>query len=679
MATQTREAQSSLPRRRPFFSEWAILLLATALGAALRLYAVGALPPGLYQDEAYNGLDALDVLQGAHPVYFTANNGREPFYIYLTALSVGALGRTPAAVRLPAAFVGILTVPATYALGRALFGPRAGRLAAAVCAITFWPVVLSRIGLRAGTLPLLTGLSLACAALGWRGRRLRLLALAGALYGLSCYTYLAARFTPIALSIFFFFFYIATRRSVAGQGICRRGLVSLAAFGLPALAVAAPLAWYAAGHPSILLGRADQVSILNPAVNGGNLAGTLFYNLLAALGMFVWRGDTIARHNLPGRPVFDPLLGLAFVAGVLICLRRAFGRERQRGAALALIWTAVMLAPSVLAEDAPHFLRAVGVLPLAFLFPAVALAKVWDWRRKIAGRLLVAAALFAGLGITVRDYFGRYVGDPNTGYLFQSAATDLAREANDMTGVGWTGGLAEVASSAPPGRAYVDRRLWDNFPSLRFLIPSGDRLNLLDAGQPPAFLPDESAAVFLWPYEDPRPVLRNFPAETVVTPLVGPQARGDLEPAPYSLYSEYRLRPLPPELISNLAPWAEFEGGLEVHGQADVRDSEVTLSFAWRAQEPPRTDYQVFVHALAQGEIVAQADGPLGMGVYPGSVWRPGQVVEETRQLQLPTGLQPENVTIEVGLYDPATNVRLQRADAPGDSLEIEPKEQPGI
>ena len=41
----------------------AVLLAATAL----RLVALGTVPPGLYHDEAAHGLDALDVLQGDLP------------------------------------------------------------------------------------------------------------------------------------------------------------------------------------------------------------------------------------------------------------------------------------------------------------------------------------------------------------------------------------------------------------------------------------------------------------------------------------------------------------------------------------------------------------------------------------------------------------------------------------
>ena len=77
-----------------------------ALAVGMRLYMLGVWPPGPYRDEAYNGLDALGVLRGEHALFFSANNGREPSYIYLAALSIALFGPTLFALRLPEAFVG---------------------------------------------------------------------------------------------------------------------------------------------------------------------------------------------------------------------------------------------------------------------------------------------------------------------------------------------------------------------------------------------------------------------------------------------------------------------------------------------------------------------------------------------------------------------------------------------
>src|SRR5512136_1237890 len=106
--------------KREWWTSVAILLVA----AALRLWGLGSLPPGLYRDEAYNGLDALGVLKGDLSLYFAANNGREPAFFYLLAASVGALGRNPLALRLPAAGASLLTVPALYLMARSLWGRR---------------------------------------------------------------------------------------------------------------------------------------------------------------------------------------------------------------------------------------------------------------------------------------------------------------------------------------------------------------------------------------------------------------------------------------------------------------------------------------------------------------------------------------------------------------------------
>jgi 4-amino-4-deoxy-L-arabinose transferase-like glycosyltransferase len=660
-----------------------LLALIVLVGAGLRLWGLGAWPPGLYQDEAFNGLDALGVLAGDTPLYFPANNGREPAYIYLTSLSVAALGRSPLAVRLPAAVAGVLLIPATYALGTALYGRRVGLWAAAVLAVTFWPVALSRIGLRAGLLPLVVALSLACVARGLRAaaRRpddvpeiaratpsygsqagrldrggLAWLALGGALYGLSFYTYLASRFTPLALLGILVFWYSAQRSRFPKPR-------QIAAFLLAAGLAALPLGLAGLAQPEILVGRVGQVSVLNPAINGGDLVGTLFHNLLAALGMFNWRGDDIARHNLPARPVFDAALGLAFGVGAFIAGRAAVGR-RSLAHALPLIWMAVMVLPTILAEDTPHFLRAVGVLPMAALLPALALDALWGFGSSLAvrwaARALATAAVAIGLALTARDYFDRYVHADDTGYLFQSAATELAVTANVY--------LAEDAAR----QVRLDRRLWDSFAPVRFLLAPDDRLRLYaDSELAPVAAP---ALMLAWPYEDLQALAAALPVGGVIAPSEGPLYRGDLEPAPYALYAAYRLEPCTPAACPT-APLAEFEGGLRLL-RADTRPlaGGLAVELTWQASAPGDA---VQVAALAHGQdaegaetLLAQADGPLGTAFYPREWWRAGEIVRETRWFWWRgKGAQP--VVVRIGLYDPVTGARLARADSESDFVEI--------
>ena len=113
---------------------WAGVAGVVGAGIALRLIGLGSHPYGLYQDEAVNGLDALRVLDGYHPLYFPANNGREPLFVYLMATTVGLFGPTALGVRAAAAILGILTLAAAYLLGVAWGGKRVGGLSAAILA-----------------------------------------------------------------------------------------------------------------------------------------------------------------------------------------------------------------------------------------------------------------------------------------------------------------------------------------------------------------------------------------------------------------------------------------------------------------------------------------------------------------------------------------------------------------
>lgn len=390
---------------------WAGLLLAMALAAALRLVALDRLPPGLYHDEAFNGLDALRVLAGDRPVYFPANNGREPLYIYLIAPAIAWLGRTPGAVRLPAALTGTLTVAAAYGLAEALFDRRVAFFTAMITATTLWPVHLSRQGFRAVLLPLVIALTLWLGVRAWRSHRPGDWALTGGLYGLSFYTYLAARLTPLPLLVFAVYLALTDRLRRLWPGV----LIA----GAAALIVVMPLALYGLAHLELFLGRPMQVSIFNPAINGGDPLGLLARQIWQSLLMFTTHGTDEARHNLPGRPVFDPLMALAFLGGVALAFSRMIGWRRGGGelnssvavaAAFVLIWTMGMLAPTVLSEDAPHFLRAVGVMPLVFILPALALERLW---RELAARVghvpasaFTTALLIASTFLTLHDYFG---------------------------------------------------------------------------------------------------------------------------------------------------------------------------------------------------------------------------------------------------------------------------------
>lgn len=55
--------------KRGSLLEWGLLLLVLTTAVALRFWQLGYWPAGLYRDEAFNGLDALQILDGKHALF----------------------------------------------------------------------------------------------------------------------------------------------------------------------------------------------------------------------------------------------------------------------------------------------------------------------------------------------------------------------------------------------------------------------------------------------------------------------------------------------------------------------------------------------------------------------------------------------------------------------------------
>jgi hypothetical protein len=656
------------------------LLLVIAIATGLRFWALGTIPPGLYHDEAFNGLDALGVLAGERPIFFEANNGREPLFIYLVALSVAALGRSPGAIRMVAALLGTLTIPATYLMAKAMFNRRIGLLAAAITGLTLWHVNLSRIGFRAVAMPFLVALALWQLWLGLKRDNKRHFLAGGGLYGLTFYTYLAARFTIVALAAFGLYLILfeswkPALSPVEGLEACpepsrrvggwKRGGLT---FVLAALVILAPLAAYVATHWDAFLGRVGQVSIFNPAINEGDFWGTLLRHTGRTLLMFTNRGDFIPRHNVPLRPVFDPVLSVFFLLGLVLCLRR-FRQSAEH--AFVIIWLAVMLLPTILAEGAPHFLRSVGILPVAFVVPAVGLDSLWRFlENKSTAPVAVGAValvLVFGLGNTTIDYFGRHAASQDVRYNFETAAVDLATQANRVLGTGWNGTKlwARQNPSLPGRHLYIADRLWRDWASVRFLVPPSPNLTILTESAKLAPNSSDEVMLIVWPYEDYNQYLSVLPVGSTITVQEGSLERGDLEKKARLLYITFTATPA---TIPSGEPEARFEKGLTLvgHRLTTVSPQELRLNLLWRAEAEIEADYTIFVHLTRDDTILAQDDSFPAGGYYPTSLWRVGDIVSDEHTLALPEPYDPVEHKLVVGFYQLETLHRLQVLDEAG-------------
>jgi 4-amino-4-deoxy-L-arabinose transferase-like glycosyltransferase len=414
--------------RRRFWLELVMVLALTAVALGVRLYRLREIPPGLYIDEAANGVDVLGILDGQHPIFFERNNGREPLFIYLQALIAALLGATPFALRLASALVGAATIPAVYWMVREAFAGdlESGRFmfhgldvravwTALFLAFSYWHLSLSRVGLRVIMLPLLAAITFAWFWRAWW----RLKAdgpipwvdgiLCGVSLGASLYTYTSARFLPVVLILTTLSGVLTDRRP---HVLSRRRVLVLALILAVGLVAALPLGIYFASHPGSFIGRAGQVSILTDHPGDQSVVVALVKNTLKTAGVFGVIADSNLLSNPAGRPAFDLLLSAWLLAGVVLALVR----RRSLPYLFALIWFVVMAMPALLSDWAPHTLRMLAVAPAACLLAVLAMVEAgrrlgealrgrWGGQRQwIVVWLPLPFLLFSGI-TGVKDYF----------------------------------------------------------------------------------------------------------------------------------------------------------------------------------------------------------------------------------------------------------------------------------
>jgi len=113
--------------------EVAILVLVLLAATLLRLYRLNT---DLWIDEVFTLVDSVRLPWGHLLATYTSDN-THLLYSILGKLCTGALGESPAALRLPAVTLGVASIAAAWHLARQLCGPRQALLLAALMAFSY--------------------------------------------------------------------------------------------------------------------------------------------------------------------------------------------------------------------------------------------------------------------------------------------------------------------------------------------------------------------------------------------------------------------------------------------------------------------------------------------------------------------------------------------------------------
>ena len=361
------------------------LILVVLLSAAVVFFQFNGVPKNLSFDEVEFGRLALSLDGKPYQPYSTLATGHTTLYFYIIGLSFKFFGINNFGLRFPAALFGILSVLFFYLIIKRVFNKQ-GLLFYLLSTVIFlsarWFFNFARFSFEATFLLTLELASIYFLFLPSKW----VLLLSGLFAGLAFNSYTPGRiFFLLPLSFLIF------------QKWNKSTVKRLLLFLVPFIILASPLSLYLMRHQDARVDRLlfwkNQEMTLADKING------TWQNVYSISAMFNFKGDLNGRHNYPGKPALNPILGILFIAGLLVAIknwRNVYNR-------FFLFYFLLSLFPSIMIYpwENPNMLRTFTAIPAVVYFvgQAITAAKRNAWQIAIVVLIVISSVY------EIRTYF----------------------------------------------------------------------------------------------------------------------------------------------------------------------------------------------------------------------------------------------------------------------------------
>jgi hypothetical protein len=611
---------SAAPADLPPRTRRLALLGVCAVAVFFRAYQINQ--PGLWGDDALNGLLAFDVLDGKiHSPFELVRHSYSTFHAlsnYPIAASFWLFGAHLTTLRLPGVVLSALCVPLLYGIIAPLFGSSVALLAALLCASSPPQLTHAKALLQVVTGQFFLMSALCLLVRGIAARRAWLIIAAGIPLAGCIYTYHAAKLAPLV--VFAYAFTVLIRRQTPE----RRALGIALALMLAVFAVALlPALRGYADNPNALVGHVDATSIW-AVIREQHSFWPLWNAVWRTLMIFHYQqGPEYYWFGISYDPALNVVVGFLCIHGLVETL----ARWREPRAQLLLAWCVIGLVPGFLSDGAPRIYRAFLAVPPIYVWAALPLARLLSLRTgpQPAWARAVAAALICAVPVMdFNYYFYRVYTHPGFRWFQGERLVEMARTLRSL-GPGWTGYLLTDSFKAGHESLLFLSRAWDltirDVNSLSDVlplpdVPPGGALFMMSQSTMPA----AAAIAQMYPGEQltqrSEPEMRSWwfdpwwrlapdsaPAVTTAYYPVSHAAaeHPNLEP-PFGLIAEYdagtqhvtRAEPYPFFAFFS----SPFPSGVNAHGGVELRG---TLTV------PPPGDVRLIIETNAAAAV--QLDG----------------------------------------------------------------------
>jgi len=362
-------------------------------------YQFNQIPKNIAYDEIQLAKLAISLDQKPYTPFSPLADGHATLYFYLILFSFKLFGISNFSLRLPSAIFGIGNVIMFYLIMQNVFKKKGAELSINL------PFLLSLIFLTlrwffnfvrfSFEMPFLLFLELTSIyfLLSFFNTRKKLsLVAAGVFAGLAFNSYQPGRIfflVPLLLLV-----------------LKKEGARSFFFFTLPLIIIAAPVTFHLFKYNAEDIRFHQQFFFKNTELSLEKKLSFFADNIKKTALMFNFEGDTNGRHNYPGKPIFNPILGTLFLIGLALTIFNLKNFYNQ----FFLIYFIVSFVPTLLTYpwENPNMLRTFTAIPSAIYFISqpltFALSKIKKKQRAIF--LIFFFILFLMSSIyEIRTYF----------------------------------------------------------------------------------------------------------------------------------------------------------------------------------------------------------------------------------------------------------------------------------
>jgi hypothetical protein len=188
---------------------------------------------------------------------------------------------------------------------------------------------------------------------------------------------------------------------------------------------------------------------------------------------------------------------------------------------------------------------------------------------------------------------------------------------------------------------------------------------MYDHSKPPEMIVLDVNSKLYYPFQYPEKIPQN-----VYAFQLDPTMQLFWEQDGYYVFRHDPAAPIPHQGPWTWSPWLRLEGydlAQTDHAGAFISTANspgsagtMRVALYWTSLAPMSVDYTVSVFLVAaDGFIAAQNDSWPGRGTLETTQWKVGRLIRDVHYLDIPPGRQPEELQLQVVVYDLATRQRL--------------------